>query len=600
MTIKLCCVDIDSEYKNVINFKSKAEQESYFNSLLGITYYDVMFYKSEKNIAIDLQYSQALKYNYCIIFDGERYFYNFIIDCEMQSEESVIFTLKLDVFNTYFKEFEVKNAFIEREHKDRFKISDMGIERICDEIDENLDIGDDYVVSSSYKLCQTSTYANNIKNLICVMFLSKTRLDFEDFNGTNPYYGNASDYGGNGVPLPYFVYYVLVVDNNGNSNEMNYLGAKVRIGETTKRFFSMSDIMRQMPVYFPNDLIGIYATPYIPFKAYSSMENNDIVVTGLQNCELRVGDIEGFAIGFLPYFTDNEIELDYTLPSKNITNNIIDIGSNINMANIECESKLYSYPFSYYAFCNGKSNPVIYKSQRVDNQFQPLRYKTTISDTPVAKIYYKGYKGDRQNFDNILSIRLLDLPYISEKYEEYLRMNKASALTSILVPTVQSALGVGLIASGAGSALGGAMLQSGFGSIFNEMTKRQDLQNQPPSLRGNNNDAIFDLFNRNCYCFLREYRISDTIRNRIYQYFMRYGYASKRFTETINYETRVLYNYIKCADIDVFGDVSNSVKYEIANAFKNGITFWHTITGTPVIGDYSMENKERVLYYGEE
>ena len=81
---------------------------------------------------------------------------------------------------------------------------------------------------------------------------------------------------------------------------------------------------------------------------------------------------------------------------------------------------------------------------------------------------------------------------------------------------------------------------------------------------------------------------------------MRYGYASKRFAETLNYETRVIYNYIKCTDIDVFGDVSNSVKYEIAKAFKNGITFWHTITGTPVIGDYSMENKERVLYYGEE
>ena len=70
-------------------------------------------------------------------------------------------------------------------------------------------------------------------------------------------------------------------------------------------------------------------------------------------------------------------------------------------------------------------------------------------------------------------------------------------------------------------------------------------------------------------------------------FFTMYGYATERLG-TPNRRSRVCFNYLKCRDCNITGNVDSSVKEQLEHIYESGVTFWHndnmydyTQTNTP-------------------
>lgn len=128
--ITLCNVPWDSEYHDVPGWTSQAMKDTYFNDLYqaGVVYRftDSTYCHPGRPIVIDLPYSLAYRYNYCVVTnppqmppeDGEGYtFYYFITECEYVNPASSMVRLQLDVWTTFYHgQLLFGHGFLEQGH----------------------------------------------------------------------------------------------------------------------------------------------------------------------------------------------------------------------------------------------------------------------------------------------------------------------------------------------------------------------------------------------------------------------------------------------------------------------------------------------------
>ena len=160
---KLCHVNWDSSYRDIVIFDSEKERNDYFDQLsdyFSYTIDNMSYLKPRQAVKVPIPYSTAYKYNYLVVtnpssprYDEQRMFY-FIQQSDYVAPSTTLLTLQLDVMMTYQFNTSIGSCFIERGHvamanyayRLRKQVQDYTytMRRYLD-VPEGLDVGSDYV-----------------------------------------------------------------------------------------------------------------------------------------------------------------------------------------------------------------------------------------------------------------------------------------------------------------------------------------------------------------------------------------------------------------------------------------------------------------------
>ena len=119
-------IGLDANYARSMDFTSKSEQNTWFNSIasnLKTTLTNVNYNKVQNALYIHEQFGDVLSYTYARlqdIDDSGRTYYFFITNVTLVDDETTRFDLAMDPIQTFMTEWELGPCLVNREHCDRW------------------------------------------------------------------------------------------------------------------------------------------------------------------------------------------------------------------------------------------------------------------------------------------------------------------------------------------------------------------------------------------------------------------------------------------------------------------------------------------------
>ena len=158
-------------------FRTKEEQDIYFDSLEQIKLYDYDYLREHEPIEINLSHDYLTNnsVNYLKFNNGYRDVYAFIVEKRYINDEVTDIIIEIDVIQTFMFDFDIKRSFVERKK--------CRIDEITD-FDEGLDIGEHIIESDTVVFEKDSTYFamfNGIKEQSLVFNDSGKLINVLDF-----------------------------------------------------------------------------------------------------------------------------------------------------------------------------------------------------------------------------------------------------------------------------------------------------------------------------------------------------------------------------------------------------------------------------------
>lgn len=313
--------------------------------------------------------------------------------------------------------------------------------------------------------------------------------------------------------------------------------------------------------------------------------------------------------------------------------------------------RLQGYPYKYYLLTDYMNPPLLIKPELIDSDVIEIKVRTTpLSVQAKYNLYVKNYKGDRDgNLEGLVNSISYMLPVASSVYSQFMAtsqasynqniqnlmlendktLNQSTAMTNLsyrqnaeigALDTLTSILSNTLsVFNGNLSGIGGALGSGIKGNIYqthltenknlsnnhaaqnyqlneyeitaNKNAKMRDMLNTPLSIKSSGNDTLFNLKNGKQRIDLIEYELLPSAKNRLSNYFKRYGYKYNRYTQLYNcVYARPHYNYVKTHVANITSEkVPHKYLEEIKAIFNNGITLWHMDNKTDIF-NYDVNN----------
>ena len=139
-------IPFDNSYTDVILFPTETTRIAYFNSKSVGSYSVLSYQKTNSNVfRLEVPYANTFDTSYCFFKNpdfGNRWFYAFITQVEYINNAVTEFTYEIDVMQTYFRDSNLEQCFVEREHTNNDTVG-------ANIIDENIPIGD-YIRDEDY------------------------------------------------------------------------------------------------------------------------------------------------------------------------------------------------------------------------------------------------------------------------------------------------------------------------------------------------------------------------------------------------------------------------------------------------------------------
>ena len=155
---KLCNVNWDMGYRDIVRFENEAKQREYFNALPGIDFDNCTMSKFGLPVRLRLPFAQACQYNYLIAyndydFDTPKYWYYFIQECTYINAYTTQLQIQLDVWQSFQFAVQFGRCYVERGHigiANEHQMEHYGRDYL--DIAEGLDCGADMrIVGSQFK-----------------------------------------------------------------------------------------------------------------------------------------------------------------------------------------------------------------------------------------------------------------------------------------------------------------------------------------------------------------------------------------------------------------------------------------------------------------
>lgn len=527
-------IKLDKNYENVLSYN----EDSLVSLCRSNAIYTGNKYKiigvRNNIINVSCSYDVAMYSNYLAFKNplyGNKWIFGWVTDVKLLNPSTTEITFKKDVWSTWYEDFNVGQAFIEREH-----VSDdtVGLHTLP----ENVELGE-YITQTS-----NSSYVDDLSGL---GYLADTWLVAgvsEMGLGADGPVLPANDqkkYSGINSGLRYLVF------KNGHE-----LDSYIRNTEN-----NLSDSNIYSVFIIPTNLVNIPDADFITVPSGGSiLYSFTFAYMPDSNYETDMG---GISIGKASFLADsytpvNKKLLTFPYCFMNITNNV---GT----------TKDYHYELFNGNSCNFKILGAIGVGCSI--KMYPLDYS------------FKG--ASTINVDNKLhGIDAGKLPtcgWISDSYTNWLTSNSVNIGLGIAKDITQ----IGLSAS-TGS-LGGAY--GGFFGIANTMSSIYEHSLQPASARGGTNQGDLNYARRNTFNI---YKMSIKRENAIIidRYFSRFGYKVNE-VKTPSLTSRQQFNFIKVGGMDelIHGDIPANDLEEINSVLRKGVTIFHNYNN---IGNYTISN----------
>lgn len=114
----------------------------------------------------------------------------------------------------------------------------------------------------------------------------------------------------------------------------------------------------------------------------------------------------------------------------------------------------------------------------------------------------------------------------------------------------------------------------------------KDTEARPSSVANQNASPSIPAVMKNAVVpYVQRVSLRRTFAEKIDEYFSRYGYAVHR-VGVPNINSRPAFNFLRCTDAHVDGNIPNEDLLEIKAIMEHGVTFWHTTD----VGNYEVNN----------
>ena len=534
--ITLIKCKLESDLKNTFTFSSLANQTTYFNDLtkkvIGNNNY--AYVRKDNSLDVDEPIDNLLGYNYLYYtntgFTTKR-FYCFIDKMEYVNENTTRIFFHTDVFQTWYFQIEWNRCFVEREH-----VNDDSFG--ANTVPENVELGE-YVANSVEDIWSETGSGAAMYCAIAATYVP----DEIGLNVINVQYNGIYS----GTPI------LLFDDAQGVTNYIRILD-KLGKGDSIVSIFMV-----------PRHVL--HATPTF----------NNVTISGITTHVAKIDATTTYEDMGLYTSTVNTSLNGYT-PKNN---------------------KLRCWPYNYAYVTNncGGNMEIHYEDFYFGALDTSLSYgiRTVGALTPGCSIkcFPVSYKkildsiSTSYSFDTALTLGKFPIcSWNSDTYTNWLTSQGANLNVGFGGALASTAVGAGLLLTGAGTGVGIGMLAGGIGGIASSIASVYSHSLVPPSSEGNTNSGDVTYSKGEIKFVIHKMSIRAEYARIIDDYFSAYGYKVNRI-KVPNITGRSQWNFIKTIGCNADGDIPQEDLETIREACNSGITFWHTPAN---IYNYSLTN----------
>lgn len=659
----------NNKYTHVVNFASPSERSGYFTSNFTLQGTVQRLLDRESGVVeLDMTYTTLIreKHNYLwvreIHTDYVYEWFAFITGVTRNSKDTAIVNYEVDYWQTYHFDkdgnnvvFDIKDAFIQREHQDRWVKDGIGLKPIYSRTIEGLEVGDMIKVNQKVLrnyLIDKSTGKKT--NLYIEPYLAVVNANINPYNDYRLRFSRVNEYGVS--ELTYALYfsikeyvdgdseYYVYVDPTKASN--TFIKTRGQYGDTVRMYRYNSNIddytqfktgevlgnrLGQWYQWNSNNnkdelkgefigatderLLMVKKLPYLPFKTYVTVGDDDITLEfdypayEGEDKVILANEVDGVKEYVLTVNTSRpqDITLHEFEPIRipQFTQNT--------QASPTLEPKLYTQEFNVYKVNTFKTEPLNILIENIGDQQSKITYRNSLDMFAQNDVTIKDYNNNDENY-RIRFDTNNELILMTDAYKNYIRTNRQQIATTETMGGINAGIGLastiigGVALAGFGGPIGVGMglglLAGGVaqtlnasGTIAQSMAKKEDYKQKVDQVKANVNSINLDIGDSGDAFRLTEYRVRDEYLQRAWQLFMKQGYLTNEYRKP-NLNTRYYYNYIKCGYVELNPQAigEDAVRKIIEGIYLNGTTIWHYRNpSTFKVLDYSKENVEMSL-----
>ena len=537
------------DHENQITFTDATAQYNYFNSLSKLSVNKATYQRKDGVIRFPTHtkendglptYEDILKYNYCMYKNtnySNKWFYAYVVDITYQNDGMTEVKIETDVFQTWQFDIVYMNSFIEREH-----VSDdtVGLHTIP----EGLETGE-YIINTAGKV---ETELDD-----CYICIGVTKVP--DNTPYQPIIYNNRIYGSVYSGLTY----VLFADSEACAKFIN-------------AYTSMGIVDAIACIFMiPEKMTGVdYATTYASWPTITQ-------------------DGVSFKCTTVPnYLGAKVIRNDITLTSPTSIDGYT-----------PRNNKCFVYPYNVLSITNNAGTQVEFHYEDFVNNTPLFYLYGSLVPSGTGKLFPVNYKKyQNANYTKATfnwGMNIAKYPMCSWNVDQYTNWQVTNGINiGGIRLTGSQAHGIGAFAEallGAASlkASGGEsfeQLGSGFGKMFGAVQENYRHSMDSPTLEGQTGSGDIQFASGEMSPTYYKMTIKNEYIKTIDDFFTMYGYKVNRLG-TINIHKRSNWDFIKCSNVNLEGEIPENDLDKIRRLFNNGCTFWHT---TDYYLDYSKTN----------
>jgi hypothetical protein len=509
-------IKMDRNYENVLSY-SESDMVTLCRNNKIYEADNYTFVEKEKNkIVISHPYSSAMYSNYVAFRNsrfGNKWIFAWVTNVELINIGSTQITFEVDVWSTWYSNFTIGKAFIEREH-----VEDDTVGKHT--IPEGLETGE-YIAQIKNNTNSDPNITNMyyLSNVVIVAGVTTTGLD----NYSIPQRAQQSQY-------------------NGVYSGLYYLAFK------TPRDFNLylDEVHKNIS---DDNIVTLFVCPY-------------------EMCDFVSSDWDSttydFEFAFVPTSTTEKNLGDIGYPKADHLDNDY----------IPVNNKLLVFPYCFLNVTNNAGGVCDYHYELFNGNSCGFNLKGSLGVGCSIKMYPVDYavKGIGSNTlgNKLHSIEASKLPTCTWSNDAY-----TNWLTSQAV-NIPLNLGSSLLNISSGIATGQASnVVGGFTGILGQVASIYEHSLQPPIAKGGTNQADLNFAQRNTFniypmSIKKEYAIV------IDRYLSRFGYKVNE-VKTPNLNSRTQFNFIKVGGMDelIYGDIPANDLEKINSICRKGVTIFH-------------------------
>lgn len=541
----MICADVplDASQVRQLSFADKNEQYNYFRSKAIRVFTDFKYIREHRGVKVPVNAEEIGNACY-LCFKNQasgKWYYAFVTQVIYINPETSLVNFEIDVYQTFLFDMVIRDCDISREHveNDDFRTNTM---------QEPVDVGD-YVIAHEEIQVLGDLDSN-------YPFIILSAIDLLSDPGTLEEPKVKAAQGGIYGGLPSAVRAYLVEPHQWGTS-------------------SITAIMEALSSYpwVSQSILAIYAIPSFGFSGTVTVRQSEM----------------GFNIGVIS---------DSSSPFRSGAGRAL-IGWESKFPSYR-NKKMYNSQFSFIECLLPNGNRFILKPEFIKDSAPVVMLVSTLIPAPNFYFYTPDYCGAEDDF-LMNANNISGFPCFPVQNNTYpLQTAQAEATNTLVHSQNRSNIFWDTVGNVAQSVFTGDplnVLSTGIDAYKNVRSELQSSERDRQrigqmqtnvSLTGASGGGLATfLASKKLEILYRWWTVKPEFSEKIEQFFDVYGYKVSRFGVP-NLNSRPRYNYIKCNNVNIYGNIPNEFLQPLRNMFINGFTLWHDKNN---VGTYGNNTK---------